>query len=743
METVISRRDLLKTSGALIVTFAFDAILRRGTRAQTPVARSGAGKSLDPSQVDSFLAIHADGTVTVYTGKVDVGTGLRIAVAQMAAEELGVAADRITIVDGDTGVCPDQGGTGGSTGLTRGGAEVRQAAATARQALLALGAQRLNRPLADLTIANGTVQPLAGGSGVGIGSLVGDRRLSLTVDPQAPLREPARYTSVGKPLPRPDIPDKCTGRHVYVHDFTLPGMLHARVVRPPAIGATLVSVDESSIRTIPDVRVVRVENFLAVVGKDEWATVRAAGVLRATWSDAQRLPGSEGLDRWTRESAIDRDQAIVTRGDAPAALAAAARKFSATYFWPFQSHASLGPSCAVADVRGDGATIWSASQGAHGLRANLSKVFGLSPDKVRVVFLDGSGSYGTNGGDHVAADAVLLSKTIGQPVRAQWSRQDELGWDPKGPQQLLDLHAALDAEGRIVAWDTEMWLPNQAPGTRALLAADAAGLRQDHGQGAGAITQNGDPPYQADNVRVLVHWVKETPLQLSNLRAPGKVANVFAVESFTDELAAAARVDSVAFRSSRLTDPRALEALTRAAQAFGWQSRPSPNPQARQGNRLVGRGIAYMRYKQAENYIAMAMDVAVEPGSGRIDVRRVTCAHDCGLIVNPDALKNQIEGCIVQTLSRTLHEEVTFDRSRVTSVDWASYPILKFPEAPQVDVVLIDRPDQPLLGAGEAATTPVAAALANAIFDATGVRLRTVPFTTDRVKAALAGRSTA
>ena len=730
----LSRRDLLKAGGAVIVSFAFDAALPGWARAQTPAA----GKPIDPAEVDSFVAFHADGTVTIYTGKVDVGTGLRIAVAQMAAEELGIPVQRITLVDGDTGACPDQGGTGGSTGLTRGGAEVRQAAATARQALLTLGAARLNRPAVELTLADGEVRPLAGGSGVAIAALVGDRRLSLKVDAKAPLRDRLHYTVVGQPLPRPDVPAKCTGRHVYVHDFTLPGMLHARVIRPAAIGATLVSVDEASIRDIPDVRLVRVESFLALVSKDEWAVVKAAGALKTTWSDAQTLPGSDGLDRWTRTAAVDRDQAVVSRGDAVGAIVGAAKTLSATYFWPFQSHASLGPCCAVADVTGDGATIWSSSQGTHGLRANLSKVFGLSPDKVRVVFLDGAGSYGTNGGDHAAADAVLLSKTIGQPVRVQWTRQDETGWDPKGPQQLLDVRAGLDTRGRIVGWDTQMWLPNQTPGARALLAADAAGLAQEHGAGAGAITQNGDPPYQADSVRVLVHWTKDAPLQLSNLRAPGKIANVFAVESFTDELAAAAGADPIAFRLERLTDPRAIEVITRTAQAIGWQTRRSPNPRAMAGGLLEGRGAAYMRYKQAENYVAMAMDVAVDPVTGRIRVRRVVCAHDCGLIVNPDALKNQVEGCIVQTLSRALHEEVTFDRSRVTSVDWARYPILRFPEAPQVDVMLIDRPDQPLLGAGEAATAPVAAALANAIFDATGVRLRTVPFTPERVKAALA-----
>src|SRR6267378_2319330 len=340
MNTTVSRRDLLKAGGAVIVSFAFDAALPRSAKAFAPrsaeavtprlaeQSSADAGKPLDPSDVDSFLAFHADGTVTIYTGKVDVGTGLRIAVAQMAAEELGIPAERIQVIDGDTGLCPDQGGTGGSTGLTRGGADVRQAAATARQALLALGATRLNVPAPELTIANGEVRPLAGGVSVGVAALFGDRRLSIKVDPKAPLRPPASYTSVGKPLPRPDVPGKCTGRHVYVHDFTLPGMVHARVIRPPAIGATLVSVDEASLRGIPDVRVVRVQNFLAVVSKDEWAAIRAAATLKAAWTDARQLPGSDGLERWTRAAAIDRDQAVVTRGDAPAAILGAAKKLS-------------------------------------------------------------------------------------------------------------------------------------------------------------------------------------------------------------------------------------------------------------------------------------------------------------------------------------------------------------------------------------------------------------------------------
>ncbi|HEY3162483.1 MAG TPA: molybdopterin cofactor-binding domain-containing protein [Vicinamibacterales bacterium] len=746
MQTIeLTRRDLLKAGGALVVSFAFGMVPRRAG-AQTGAA-AGSDRPLDAGEVDGLLAIHPDGSVTLYTSKVDVGTGVRIAFAQMAAEELGVSPSRVSVIEGDTATCPDQGGTGGSTGLVRGGTEIRAAAATARRALLQLGATRLNRPVGDLTIVDGEVRPSAGGMGVGIGTLIGDRRFAMKVDRNAPLTPPSQHAAIGKPLLRPDVPAKCTGRHTYVQDFTLPGMLHGRIVRPPAIGATLVSVDESSLRGIPDVRVVRVKDFLAVVSKDEWAAVRAATALKATWNQRESLPGHEGLDRLSRNAPLERDQEVVNKGDAKGAARSAAKTLSATYFWPFQSHASLGPSCAVADVRADGtATVWSASQGTHGLRGNLSKVFGIPQEKLRVVFLDGSGSYGTNGGDHVAADALLLSKTVGQPVRVQWMRHDEHGWDPKGPQQLLDVRAALDQSGRIVSWETEMWVPNAAPGARALLSAEAAGIQQEHGTGSGAITQNGDPPYAVDNVRVVAHLIKDTPLQLSNLRAPGKIANVFAVESLADELAVAAGEDAVAFRVKRLSDPRALDVITRTASAFRWDTRTSPNPRARQGpstspgtrNLLVGRGIAYMRYKQMENYVAMAMEVAVNPSTGQIQVRRVTCAHDCGLIVNPDGLRNQVEGCIVQTLSRALHEEVTFDRSRVTSVDWVSYPILRFPEAPAVEVILIDRPNEPLVGAGEAATAPVAAALANAVFDATGVRLRTVPFTPARVKTALA-----
>jgi nicotinate dehydrogenase subunit B len=747
----MNRRDWLKTAGGLVVGFTFSGVSAFGGQAGPAGPLGDDGRSLDPKEVDSFLSIHPDGSVTVYTSKVDVGTGMRIAMAQMAAEELGVDTARITVADGDTARCPNTGGTGGSTGLTRGGTAVRQAAATARQAILGLAATRLKRPADDLTIVAGEARPAAGGRGIPIGDLIGGRRLELQVDAKAPLVLPSQYVKVGQSPPRPEVPAKCTGRYQYIQDFSVPGMLHGRVIRPPALGATLVSVDEASVAKLPGIRVVRVESFLAVVSDDEWSAVRASRELQAKWSTWSGLPGHNNLERYLREGVVERDQAIVNRGPSgpisdgdqsgsalEAALASAKTTMAATYFWPCQSHASLAPSCAVADVRGDAATIWTSSQATHGMRATLSRVFGLVPEKVRVVFIEGSGSYGTNGADHAAADAVLLSKTIGKPVRVQWSRQDEHGWDPKGPQQLLDLRAGLDAAGRMVAWDTQMWIPANRRGARVLLAAQSAGIPQDSGRDAAAVFENGDPAYPVDHVRVLAHWMRDTPLNPSNLRAPGKPANVFAVESFTDEIAATLRTDALEFRTARLTDPRALEVLTRAAGAFRWQRRPSPNDAGPVEGALLGRGVAYTRYKQAENYIATFIEVAVYPESGRIAVRRVVCAHDCGLVVNPEALRNQIEGGIVQTLSRALHEEVQFDESRVTSVDWSTYPILKFPEAPAVEVILIERRDQPLWGAGEASTVPVAAALGNAVFDATGVRLRRVPFTAARVKAALA-----
>lgn len=725
------RRGLLLAGGALIVSFG----LPRGAAAQrAPTPTAGLGKTVAADQLDGYFAVGADGGVTLYCGKVDLGTGLRIAIPQMAAEELGVPVTRIAIIEGDTALTPDQGPTAGSTGIMRGGVQIRQAAATARQALIAMAAERLGRSAADLDIADGEVRAKTGDQRVGFGALIGDKRFNLKIDDKAPLKKPADYRIVGQPLPRPDVPAKVSGRHVYMHDLKVPGMVHARVIRTPTVGAELLEVDTASVKSIPGVQIVRIKDFLAVVAADEWDAISAAKVIKARWSQSAPLVGHDGVRDWMTRAPKDGDETLVKKGEVAAKLAGTA-KLSGTYYWPVQSHASMGPSCGIADVKDGVATIWSASQATHRLRGICAKFLGLDPTKVRVIYLDGAGCYGMNGHDDVCADAALISKAIGKPVRVQWSREDELGWDPKGPPQLLSIDAALDDQGKIGAWRTEMWLPKATAGLPniPLLGPDAAGLPQVQGLSTGLISQNAHPPYALPNVEVLVHWLKDAPLRPSNIRAPGKVANTFAVESMVDELAVAAKRDTTAFRLDGLSDPRGIEVLKRTAALIGWDSRLSPKP----GGGL-GRGMAYVHYKFNETYVAMAMEAEVDRTSGAIRVRRVACAHDCGLVINPDALRQQIEGNILQTLSRTLLEEVTFDQGRVTSTDWSSYPILTMPDVPKILIDVVNRPELPPLGAGEAAAAPVPAALANAIFDATGARLRTVPFTPERVKTALA-----
>ena len=728
-----SRRSVLKAA-AVVVGFSFAGL----PRAQTAAA-AGAARNLALTEVDAFLAIRPDGSAIVYSGKVDLGTGHRIAMRQIVGEELSLPVERIDLVEGDSALTPNQGPTAGSTGVMRGGMELRQAAATAREGLLALGAARLQKPLAELNLVNGAVIA-ADGARVSVGDLVGGRSFDLQMNPKAALKNPALYTLVGQSLPRPDVPAKVTGQHGYVHDLVLPDMLHARVVRPPAVAARLLGVDEASVAHLPGVRVVRRQDFLAVLSSDEWAAIRAARELKAQWSESAPLVTHQGVVDWARRGPFLSHDTVVNKGDASRLLALeqSADKLTATYIWPMQSHASMGPSCAVADVRGGQAVVWTASQASHRLVNSCAAALDLPRDRVRTIYLDGAGCYGMNGHDDAAVEAAMLSQVVGRPVRVQWSREDELGWDPKGPPQLLELRGSLTADGRIDAWDTEMWLPRATANLEwvPLLSPLAAGLKQPQGQATGLVTQNGDPSYAAQAVRVSVHWLGAAPLRPSNIRAPGKVANCFAVESFVDELAARAKIDPLQFRLRDLGNPRGREVIARMAQRMGWTARPSP--QAASGARLQsGRGMAYIHYKHNETYVAIGMEVDVRRDSGEIVVKRIVCAHDCGLMINPGAVRAQVEGNILQTLSRTLYEETTFDRSRVTSVDWASYPLLRFPEVPLLDIELIDRRNEAPLGAGEAASSPVPAALANAVFDATGVRLRAVPFTAQRVMAAL------
>jgi CO/xanthine dehydrogenase Mo-binding subunit len=731
-----SRRSLLK-GGALTVGFALTGL---PGRLSGQVAGSSA-RVLDPKEVDAFLAVNGDGTVTVFCGKVDLGQGLRIAIPQIAAEELGIGLDKIRYVEGDTALTPDQGRTSGSNGIQRGGVQIRQAAATARKALIELAAQRLNLSADDLVAADGRVTSKAGGTGIGFADLVGERRFDVKLDPKAPLKDPATYAIVGKSLPRPDVPAKCTGGHVYMQDFAVPGMLHARVIRPPAIGARLASVDETSIKDLKDARIVRVKDLLAVVAEDEWTAVRAARALRADWTAGSGLPVQADLIATLRADPSITVETLVMKGSVGAPRPEGAKALAASYFWPMQSHASVGPSCAVAVVGADAATVWTASQGTHGNRNTFARFLGLPRDKVRLIYVEGSGCYGMNGHEDAAADAAILSRAVARPVRVQWSREDEHGWDPKGPPQLLDVSGAVSSDGRILDWRTEMWIPQATKGLPniPLLAPEAAGLDHVPGLNAGLISQNGDPPYAAESIQVIAHWLKNTPLRPAPIRSPGKPANAFAVESFVDELAAAAGVDPVEFRLRGLKDPRGAEVIKRLAASMQWQSRPSPG---RETHAAIarGQGMAYVHYKHNEAYVAIGMVVAVSRSTGRIKVEQITCAHDCGQIINPDGVRAQVEGSILQTLSRVLMEEVKFDRARVTSVDWSSYPILPFSDAPGLHIDLIERPSERPLGAGEAACTPVGAALANAVHDAIGVRLRSVPFTPARVKAAISGQ---
>jgi nicotinate dehydrogenase subunit B len=732
----VSRRTVLK-SAALTIGFALaapKAVLDAAAQAVT-------GRVLDSKVVDAFLHINADGSVTLFSGKVDLGQGLRIALRQIVAEELGVPIDRIDMIEGDTALTPNQGRTSGSNGIQQGGVQIRQAAATARRALIELASKRLNVPAGELIVVDGEVRPKSG-AGVKFVDLLAGNRFNLALDPKAPLKDPRTYTIVGKLLPRPDVPAKVTGSHTYVHDVTVPGMLHGRVIRPPGIGAELISVDESSIANLPGVKVVRIKTFLGVVAEDEWTCVRAMRALKAQWSEWNGLPTQTELLASLRAGPFVSNEAIVKKGEASAAPPADAIALKATYYWPIHTHGSIGPSCAVADVKPDSATIWTASQGTHGNHASFARFLGLPRDKVRLIYVEGSGCYGMNGHEDAAADAAILSRAVGRPVRVQWMRHDEHGWDPKGPPQLLDLAATVDNDGRIVDWRTDTYIPQATRGLPniPLLGPEHAGMEQPRGIGTGQIQQNLDPPYAARSVNAIAHWLKDTPLRPAPIRSPGKPANCFAVESFVDELAAAAKIDPVAMRLKSLSDPRGVEVIRRAAAMMKWEARTSPRP--RTSDAITrGRGFAYLHYKHSEAYVAMGMEVSVERASGLIQVERVVCAHDCGLMVSPDGVRSQVEGSILQTLSRVLMEEVTFDRAQVTSVDWASYPIMRFSQAPKLEIELIDRPTEKPVGAGEASSAPVGAALGNAVFDAIGVRLRTIPFTPERVKAALGGQS--
>ncbi len=734
----ISRRTFLKGTGALIVAFGLPVELR----AQTGNSPAKFGGPLPPREIDSWLVIAQDGSVTVQSGKVELGTGVSTALRQIVAEELDFPFERIIWVQADTTRTVDQRPTTGSETIKAGGAQMRQAAAEARQVLLELASTRLGAPVEQLVVSNGVISVKGDPSKrVSYGELIGGKRFYREVTGRVKPKSPKSYRLVGTPVKRVDIPGKVTGTYTYIQDVRLPGMLHGRVVRPAGVGATLISVDQDSVRNVPGVvQVVRKGNFVGVVAESEEQAIRAARELKVAWQEPSNLPETKDLHEMLRKTPST-PRELAKSGDVEAALASATKLLKATYRWPFQSHGSIGPSCGVADVRNGGATIWSGTQGAHQLRPTIAQLLGLSPENVRVIFVEASGCYGHNGADDAAADAALLSQAVGKPVRVQWMRHDEHGWEPKGPAMVMDVRAGLDAQGNVVAWDYAVWTPthNSRPSGQAasLLAGQLAGAPWGRTVQAGG-DRNAKHTYRFENDRVIVHWLNTSPLRPSALRGLGAPQNTFANESFMDELAVAAGADPIDFRLRHLTDPRSRAVLEAVAKRANWKSGPSPQKVAGHQGLAIGRGVSFVRYRTTDAYVSAIAEVEVNRANGQVRVTRVTVAHDCGLIINPDGLANQIEGNVIQAISRTLKEEVKFDRSRVTSLDWNSYPILTFPEVPDdIEIELINRPDQPAMGAGEPTTCAIPAAIANAIFDATGVRLRTIPFTPERVKAAL------
>lgn len=733
------RRNFLKAGSGLIISFTLPTMAAIGLAQPAPPTASP--KDMRPGELDAWLRVGPDGRVTVYSGKVDLGTGARTALAQMVAEELDVEFGAVDMIMGDTLLTVDQGQTAGSQTISNGGGKLRQAAACARQALLGAAAQRLSVDAAQLSVSKGVVTAANGGSTITYGALVADRPLDVKLDPKVKLKDPASYTLVGKSIQRVDIPAKLTGQFTYMQDFRLPGMLHARVVRPPSFGAKLEQVDEASVRVIPGfVSVVRKEDFLAVVCKTEWSAIKAARALQTKWTQHDRYPDQTQLFEYWRGLPRGKDDPAVQSGDAVAALAGAQQRIKATYDFPVHTHGSIGPSCAVADYRDGHCTIWSPSQATHSLQGEISGVVGLDKSAVRLIYLDGSGCYGRNGHEDCSADAALVSKLAGAPVRVQWMRADEHGWDPKSPPMTVDMEGGLDQAKSPVAWKSEFFLAN-AEGTLddfPLLAAVLSGVKRT-GYLTGQISRNSNVLYTIPNIKTEVHHVEDAAFRTSHLRTPGRIQNTFANEAFFDELAAAAGADPLQWRLKYLTDPRSHAVLEDVARLAKWQTRPSPAPSAAQQHDVArGRGVAFVRYDNERTYVAVVAQVEVGRRDGSVRVTDVWCSHDCGQVVNPDGTRNQIEGGIVQTVSRVLMEQVHFDRRRVTSLDWASYPILRFTQVPNITVNLIDRPDKPTWGAGEMAPSVVPAAISNAVFDAVGARLRSVPFLPDKVKASMA-----
>ena len=762
-----SRRNFLKSSGALIVGFSVGGAVKT---AQAQGLSSGMAGAPPPNQVDSWIAIAADGSITAYTGKEELGQGISLAQWQLVAEELSVPMNRVKLIYCDTAFTPDQGVTSGSQShpANFNHTNLAQAGATARQALMQLASQRLGVPVEQLAAKDGVISVKGDPSKKATyGELVGGKKFNLVVDGKAKRKHPSEWTVLGKPIPRPDMPAIATGQFEFVHNVRLPGMLHGRVVRPPAIGATVVSVDESSVASMPGVvKVVVKKNFVGVVAQKPWQAIQAADKLKVTWTPGVGLPSHADFFETLRNQKPTRDVMLVDSKDVDQKLAEAATVVKATYYHPYQKHASMGSSCAVADVQGDKATIYSPTQGVWHQHNTSAMILGLKPENVRVIFRRGSGCYGLNAADAVTYDAAILSQAVGKPVRVQLTRKDEMTSENYGNAFVLDQRAGLDAQGNIIVWDHEAWSPTlgnrPGPGTPGnIITGTLVGFEPDAFNPRSPAppptafnnNSNGVPSYVAGRVggvnggtgtvkseRSLLHNTKSA-FFTGPLRSPARLQNTFTHESFMDELAARVKADPVAYRLRHLSDERLSAVVKAAAKAANWDARPSPKPGNSRTGIATGRGISCVAYERDNGFAALVAEVEVHQDSGQIVVKRIVASNDCGPISNPDGLRNQLEGGALQGMSRALGEEVTWDDQKVTSIDWKTFHSLPLGfEVPKIETVLLNMPDEEATGAGETSITIVAAAIGNAIFDATGARLRQIPFTPERVKAALAAR---
>ncbi len=754
--SAFSRRALLKTGGALVVSIGMPISLDTVLAISEAHAQAAIKPPLTPDQLSSYIAVNADGTVSAFFGKMDMGHGITVAIGQMVAEELDVPFKAVKVYLADTATSVHQGGASGSTGIQLGGKQMRMAAAEARRVLVEMAAQKLSVPAGDLTVVDGVIQAKSDpAKKASYAELIGGRYFNVQLEwnkqygntlyapGKAQPKKPSEYKIVGKPIKREDVAPKVFAQEDFVTDVKVPGMVHARMIRPQVAGSVPVKVDEGSIKDIPTAKVVWQNGFLAVAADKEWDAIQAMQNLKVEWSQVKPpFPPQASLFDVIRKSAVRKRVVEKNVGDVDEAFKTAARVIEAEYEWPFQSHASMGPACAFVEIKDGFVTCYTGSQKSHFVQAGLAATLELPLDKVHVKWLTGPGSYGRNDADDCAMDAAVIAKAVGRPVRLQYMRDQGTGWDPKGPASVHRARLALDAAGKITAYEftskgfSRVDVDTNGGKPPDTLAGQTRGVTLASGDGFGVPAES----YEFPNKRLAWETIaplldRASPLRSSHLRDPVGPQIHFASESFMDEVAAALNQDPVQFRLQNVKEPRDAAVIKAAAEKFGWETRTSPRHDQK-GVKVNGRGIAYSQRNGTR--VAAIAEVDIDRSTGKIWVKRFVVAHDCGQIINPDGLAKCIEGNVVQGISRTLWEEVKFNDKTVTTIDWVSYPILDITESPEkIETVLIDHPEIVPSGAGEPSIRPLAAAIANAIFDATGVRMRRVPFSPDRVKQAM------